>query len=393
MFELFARVSKTTVSPSTSLIWRVNQCLRPYVSIYQPQCAHERYIHIKCRWLCCLRTIQLALREIRAPSRRSWLITPSFAPHVEGAVARSPVFVVVAAAAAVGVRHRWMPGKPCGIYRVPLIYALLFSWLEKKAHRAAEYPGNWELSACRFWANSETNGLGATGSHGGRVTHLCGAVRASQLRLRQVGLKVYAEVGRRLRCVCVYANGPPADTGPRQPWIGKITFIPLRFLKTPARTRDHRVMTTATAARHPASTWAGRSTPSTHRRPWEPWSRPAFLTLLPLTVCRVCGRNLAYPSSSTTTSTSSNSRRSSRLQATVTPWNRADITCHSPGWKPLNPTHTPGKDSGQVNTQTNQRIQCDYERTTESDWGGLKFLIWVQRGLQIKIWDSHVCTI
>lgn len=51
---------------------------------------------------------------------------------MEGAVARSPVFVVVAAAAAVGVRHRWMPGKPCGIYRVPLIYALLFSWLEKK---------------------------------------------------------------------------------------------------------------------------------------------------------------------------------------------------------------------------------------------------------------------
>lgn len=143
MFELFARVSKTTVSPSTSLIWRVNQCLRPYVSIYQPQCAHERYIHIKCRWLCCLRTIQLALRENRAPSRRSWLITPSFAPHVEGAVARSPVFVVVAAA--VGVRHRWMPGKPCGIYRVALIYALLFSWLEKKSSQSCRI--SWKLGA------------------------------------------------------------------------------------------------------------------------------------------------------------------------------------------------------------------------------------------------------
>lgn len=229
MFELFARVSKTTVSPSTSLIWRVNQCLRPYVSIYQPQCAHERYIHIKCRWLCCLRTIQLALREIRAPSRRSWLITPSFAPHVEGAVARSPVFVVVVAAA-VGVRHRWMPGKPCGIYRVPLIYALLFSWLEKKAHRAAEYPGNWELSACRFWANSETNGLGATGSHGGRVTHLCGAVRASQLRLRQVGLKVYAEVGRRLRCVCVRKR-PPCRHGSSPAMNREDHFYPSQVFK------------------------------------------------------------------------------------------------------------------------------------------------------------------
>lgn len=384
MFELFARVSKTTVSPSTSLIWRVNQCLRPYVSIYQPQCAHERYIHIKCRWLCCLRTIQLALREKRAPSRRSWLITPSFAPHVEGAVARSPVFVVVVAA--VGVRHRWMPGKPCDIYRVALIYALLFSWLEKKSSH--ELQNILETGSYRPAVFEQTVKpmAWALQDHMVAEWHLCGAVRASQLRLRQGELKVYTEVGRRLRCVCV-------RTGPRQPWIGKITFIPLRFLKTPARTRDHRVMTTTTAARHPASTWAGRSTPSTHRRPWEPWSRPAFLTLLPLTVCRVCGRILACPSSSTTTSTSSNSRPSSRLQATVTPWNRADITCHSPGWKPLNPTHTPGKDSGQVNTQTNQRIQCDHERTTESDWGGIQFLIWVQRGLQIKIWDSHVYTI
>lgn len=50
---------------------------------------------------------------------------------MEGAVARSPVFVVVVAAA--GVRNRWTPGKPCGIYRVALIYALLFSWLGEKS--------------------------------------------------------------------------------------------------------------------------------------------------------------------------------------------------------------------------------------------------------------------
>lgn len=46
MFEFLIRVSKTTVSPSRSLISQVNQCLRPYVSIYQPQCADKRSIHI-----------------------------------------------------------------------------------------------------------------------------------------------------------------------------------------------------------------------------------------------------------------------------------------------------------------------------------------------------------
>lgn len=48
VFELFTRVSKTTVFPSRSLISQVNQCLRPYISINQPRSAHERYTLIKC---------------------------------------------------------------------------------------------------------------------------------------------------------------------------------------------------------------------------------------------------------------------------------------------------------------------------------------------------------
>lgn len=200
---------------------------------------------------------------------------------------------------------------------------------EKKIPQAAEYPGNCGAVGP---ANSGANGLVAAESHGGRVTHLCGAAGASQLRQRQVEQKVHAEARRRY--------GTCAR--PRKPWIGKITITPLRFLKTHVPTRDHTGRTTATA-RRPASTWAGRCTPPTHRRPWEPWSRPACLTLAPLTVYK-CGRTRH----SSTILRGSSSSLSSPPRAMGTRGNRADTTSRSPGWKPPNLTHTPGRDSGQV---------------------------------------------
>lgn len=206
-------------------------------------------------------------------------------------------------------------------------------WFTRQRPMCSMY---WKLGdmGLPFWANSETNGFDAAESHGGRVTHLCGAERALQLHYRQVEQKVHTEAGRRYG-TCA---------GPRKQWIGKIIITLLRFLKTPVPTRDHRERTTVTV-RRPASTWAGRFTPSTHRRPWEPWNRPAFLTLFPLTVYPCGTIQVCLSFIILRASTSSLSRR---LLATVTRGNRADITSLFPGWKPPSLTHTPGKDSGQV---------------------------------------------
>lgn len=165
--------------------------------------------------------------------------------------------------------------------------------------------------------------------------HTCEEQRASQRG--QVGQKGHSEAGRR--------NG--ACAAPRETWIGKTTTTLLRFLRTPAPTRDYRRRTTVPVRRR-ASTWADRSTRSTRLRPWELWTRPTFqissrLTLYP------CGRTRARLSFIILWVCSpSSSRRSPRLLATLTRGSRADIPYLSPGWKPPNPTHTPGKDSGQV---------------------------------------------
>ncbi len=74
VFELFARVSKTTVSPSRSLISRVNQCLRPYVSILSAA-ERTREIHpYKVSVPRCLRAIP---PEKHVPFVRSGLIRSS----------------------------------------------------------------------------------------------------------------------------------------------------------------------------------------------------------------------------------------------------------------------------------------------------------------------------
>lgn len=158
-------------------------------------------------------------------------------------------------------------------------------------------------------------------------------------------------------CMC-------AQTAPhtRQRWIGKIITTLPWFLKTPASTRDHKVRTTALRR---ASTWADRSTPSTHRRLWEPWSRPASLTLPQLTVY-LCGRIQVFLSSTTRRGSSSSLSRMSQVMETRR--NRANITYHSPGWKPPNPTHTPGRASGQVilHTAAYQEMLSVYDHNYKS---------------------------
>lgn len=156
--------------------------------------------------------------------------------------------------------------------------------------------------------------------------------------------------------VHVRADGP-AVPGPRQPWIGKIITMPLSFLKTLVSTRGHRVKTTATA-RRPASIWADRCTRSTHRRPWGPWSRPAFLTLALLSAYPACGRIQVCLSS--TTHRVSSSSPYSPSQAMETQENRADITSLSPGWKPPNLTRISRRDSGQVNPQTTTHQEMSF---------------------------------
>lgn len=240
-----------------------------------------------------------------------------------------------------GAKHT-VPGKRCGVCRFGIDLRdhsrCMFNLV-----KAAEYPGNGGgggggvVWVCRFWTNSETNGSDAAESHGDRVTHLCGAERTPQSVAPAAGTEQKRQGRRYGTCA-----------GPRKQWIGKIIITLLRFLKTPVPTRDHRGRSTATV-RRPASTWAGRFTPSTHRRPWEPWSRPAFLTLFPHTVCpcgtiQVCLSFITLRASSS----SSSSLLSRPLLGTETWGNRADITSRFPGWKPPSLTRTAGKDSGQV---------------------------------------------
>lgn len=207
MFEFLIRVSKTTVSPSRSLISQVNQCLRAYVSIYQPQCADKRSIHINCRWLHCLWTTQQMLHENHVPVVRS---RPSRTSVTHSMCRlRVPVLNRLCCSCA---QTQVNAGSSQTVWYLQRDIDLragsrsVLHWKQSdKPQNILETEGAVGLPV---WANTETNGLCAAGSHGDRVTHLCGAVRASQLRQRQVEQKVYAEAGRR------YGSGTCARKGP-----------------------------------------------------------------------------------------------------------------------------------------------------------------------------------
>lgn len=62
-----------------------------------------------------------------------------------------------------------------------------------------------ETEGYRSEQTVKPNGLCAAESHGDRVTHLCGAVRASQLHQEQVKQTLHTEAGRGVH---VRANGP-----------------------------------------------------------------------------------------------------------------------------------------------------------------------------------------
>lgn len=319
LFELLIRVSRTTVSPSRSLIWQVYQCLRPYVSIYRLRCTDTEYIHINCR--CFIVWGQFSMSRTCALDRWETLKPSSLRLG-------SCRFTCSLVCCSSGDKHRWVPGKRCAIYRLALIYALwsiywkLPNILETGGYCSAVLNKQWNqwLWRCGVtWWQSDTP---------------VWRKRALQLRCRQVGQKVHTE--------SEYRYGTCA--GPPKPWIGKIIITLLRFLKSPVPTREHKERTTATVHR-PASTWAGRFIPSTHRRPWELWNRPAFLTSSPPTVYP-CGKIQVYLHFIILRASSSS--LSSPLQVMVTRGNRTDTTSLSPGWKPPNLTRTPGKDNGQV---------------------------------------------
>lgn len=119
LFELLIRVSRTTVSPSRCLIWQVNQCLRPCVSIYRRHCADRAYPYKSSQPLC-LGTILHG--EKRVFIVRSWLLRATLtAPSARrGGPADLHAHLSVAVG---GQPHRQVVGKLCGIYRLALIYA------------------------------------------------------------------------------------------------------------------------------------------------------------------------------------------------------------------------------------------------------------------------------
>lgn len=121
LFELLIRVSRTTVSLSRCLIWQVNQCLRPYVSIYRRQCAEGVYPYKSSQlFVLCLGAVLHG--EKRVFIVRFWLLRATLtalSAHRGG-----PTDLHAHLSVAVGGQpHRQVVGKLCGIYRLALIYA------------------------------------------------------------------------------------------------------------------------------------------------------------------------------------------------------------------------------------------------------------------------------
>lgn len=160
VFELFLRVSKTTVSPSRSLIWQFNQCLRPCISIYQPQSGDtDISVYV-------VDGYNVWEQLYISYTRKGFSFTPFFVWRQ--VPADSPVCRCCSGQTQLG---SWSP-KRCGIYRVALIYALttaLFSLLKKshKLHNILETKGlrvwllskQWNQCPERFrvtWWQSDT---------------------------------------------------------------------------------------------------------------------------------------------------------------------------------------------------------------------------------------------
>lgn len=117
LFELLIRVSKTTVSPCRCLIWRVNPCLRPYVSIYRS--ARERDIHINS-------LIEILREDNRVQQEETPFLSRALHHRELLSISyrgRDPPVRCLSLQSG-GGKHRWVPGKRRGIYRAALIYAL-----------------------------------------------------------------------------------------------------------------------------------------------------------------------------------------------------------------------------------------------------------------------------